>query len=365
MNNYQLSMNDNPQPTNHNALSEEEAKALFLQLRRKEGTWVDWGKTCQQLQKAGYSAARIFEETGIEGKYQNLTIVASRVFESIQAEGASEEVQAYFKGPRSDVLHEFRILNQKQRRTAAELAMEKRLDVDDAQIVARAIKDFSRYSTPPEGFTDLPGDAVAYQCWRMARGKKDLQARSRLIARGLKFAQSPTAREQIEKLLSDFTVVPTKRAPLLPLYRLEVEEELPRIIPVVGTLPLELADLEAISSLEAIEPFGIVKSASACVSIPGWQAILKAKDPVAILGKSDELPEPPSGKPEEVVIVVDRGSRQWDANAYFLVEDNGELEIHWFPEAPDREILGQVAVILRPKKILDENNILEPWQMDD
>ncbi|MEM9543002.1 MAG: RuBisCO accumulation factor 1 [Cyanobacteria bacterium P01_E01_bin.42] len=360
-------MNDNQQPTNPNALSEEEAQTLFLQLRRKEGTWVDWGQTCQQLQKAGYAPAKIFEETGIEAKYQNLTIVAAQVFESIRVEGASEEVQNYFRGPRSDVLHEFRILNQKQRRTAAELAANKHLDVDDAHDVARAMKDFSRYSTPPEGFTDAPGDAMAYQCWKMARGKKDLQARSRLIARGLKFAHSPTAREQIERLLSDFTVVSSQRAPLLPLYRLEVEEELPRLIPVAGTLPLKSADLETVPPLEEIEPFRIVKFASSvtCVPVPGWQAILKAKNPIAILGKSDELPEPPSGKPEEVVIVVDRDSREWDANSYFLVDSEGELAIHWFPEAPDRRIIGRIAVILRPKKILDENNILEPWQMDD
>ncbi|MGK7925773.1 MAG: RuBisCO accumulation factor 1 [Spirulina sp.] len=360
-------MNDDRQPISNPQLSEEAARALLLKLRRKEGTWVDWGTIARELQKAGYSPQKIFEETGIESKYQNLTIVAAQVFESARSQGASEALQNYLQGPRSDVLYEFRILNPKQRLAAAELAMDKGLDVDDAHEVAKAMKNFSRYSTPPEGFTAHPGDAVAYQCWKTARAKKDLQERSRLIARGLKFVHSATAREQIERLLSDFTVVPVERAPLLPLYRLEVEEQLPRIIPVAGSFPLKLADLDAISPIEEREPFRMVQLTGnvTCVPVPGWQAILKAEDPVAILGKSDELPNPPSGQPEEVLIIVDRRSRQWHGNAYFLVSCDGDLEIQWFPEAPEREIFGQIVVILRPKRILDENNIIEPWQMDD
>jgi hypothetical protein len=367
MSNEQLSMNNNQQATSNHQLSEEAAKTLLLKLRRKEGTWVDWGKTCQELQKAGYTAQTIFEETGIESKYQNLTIVAAQVFESIRGEGASEAIQSYFQGPRSDVLYEFRILNHKQRFAAAELAMDKHLDVDEAHEVAKAIQNFSCYSTPPRGFTATPGDAVAYQCWKIARGKKDLQERSRLIARGLKFAHSSTAREQIEGLLSDFTVVSAERAPLLPIYRLEEEEQLARIIPVAGTLPLKLADLQGVSPLEEVQPFRLVQFSRevTCIPIPGWQAVLKAKDPVAIFGQSGELPNYSLSKSEDVAIVVDRRSRQWDVNSYFLVNNEGNLEIQWFPEAPDREILGQIVVILRPKRILDENNITEPWQMDD
>ncbi|MBD2578305.1 RuBisCO accumulation factor 1 [Oscillatoria sp. FACHB-1406] len=353
-----------PQPS---SLSEETARELLFQLRRKEGTWVEWGRACSQLQKAGYLASTIFEETGIEGSYQNLVIVAAQVYESLLQAEISEEMQAYFKGPRSDVLYEFRVLNASQRLAAAELAMEKRLDVDDAKDVARAMKEFSRFSLPPEGFTPAPGDAVAYQSWKRAREKKDLQERSRLIARGLKFASSNTAREKIEQLLSDFTVVSAARAPMLPLYRLEEEEELAHIIPVAGELPLARSQFDAVPSAEKIQPFGMVKYSGegAFIPVPGWQAILKAGDPVAILCESDRLPNVQGGRLETVVIIVDRRSLDWDVKGYFLVEREGELEVQWFPEPAHSEILGEVVLILRPKNIFDENNLLEPWQMDD
>jgi hypothetical protein len=49
-----------------------------------------------------------------------------------------------------------------------------------------------------------------------------------------------------------------------------------------------------------------------------------------------------------------------------LVDQEDGLEFVWFAEEPDNlELLAQVVLVLRPKRILDENNIIEPWQMDD
>ncbi|MGK7878185.1 MAG: RuBisCO accumulation factor 1 [Xenococcaceae cyanobacterium] len=356
---------DTPPPSYQ--LSEDAAQELLRSLRRKEGNWVEWGKACQKLQKAGYNPQKIFEETGFQASQQNQIIVAAQVYESIVKAGVSEEVRSHLVGPRSDILYEFRILNQKQRAAAAEMALEKKLDLDGAHAVARAIKDFSRLSRLPEGFSNHPGDAVAYQCWKWARGKKDIQERSRLIAQGLKFAHSQTAREQIEKLLTDFTVVPPRKAPLLPVYRLEAEEELPRIIPFAGSLPLTRKELEAIPIVEESEPFRGVKfsGTGVFVPLPGWQAILKAEEPVAILCQSDGLPQLLSGKSKAVLVVVDRRSREWNVNSYFLVEQGEQLEFQWFEQSPEIPILGQVILVLRPKNIIDENVITEPWQMDD
>ena len=348
-------------------LSEEEAQELMRSLLHKEGSWVDWGKNCQQLQKAGYTAQNIFETTGFQASQQNLVIVAAQVYNSIAQADLAEEVLEYFRGPRSDVLHEFRILNQEQRAAAAQLAYDKKIDIDGAHQVARAVKDFSRLSQLPAGFTNHPGDAVAYLCWKNARQKKDLQARSRLIAQGLKFAHSQTARESIEKLLSDFTVVPSRTAPLLPIYRLESENELPCIIPLAGSFPLTRQEIETVAQITAEEPFGNIQvtSGGAFVPVPGWQAILKATDPVGYFAPSDRLPISISGKVEQVLVIIDRASQKWDVNGYFLVEAEEKLELQWFEEAPDLDIVGQLVLIMRPKRILDENNIIEPWQMDD
>lgn len=359
-------MIEQPQDNSYR-LSEDEANELMRSLLHKEGSWVEWGQLCQKLQKAGYDSQIIFERTGFQTVQQNLIIVAAQVYQSIVQAGASKEMLSYFQGPRSDVLYEFRILNQEQRAAAADLAFTKKLDVDDAREVAKAVKDLSRLSQLPAGFSNNPGDALAYQCWKLARQKKDLQQRSRLIAKGLKYAYSLTAKEQVEKLLSDFTVVPQRSAPLIPVYRLGLEDELARIVPVVGTLPLSAKDLAAVASVEIQEPFRSISISGngTFVPLPGWQAVLKARDPVAILCPSDRLPKQLSTQSETVLILIDRSIHEWDVNSYFVVEQQGTLELQWFEESPQLDLLGQVILVLRPKKILDENNLTESWQMDD
>ncbi|HEY9908784.1 MAG TPA: RuBisCO accumulation factor 1 [Thermosynechococcaceae cyanobacterium] len=349
------------------ALSETDAQDLLRSLRRKEGSWVQWGQACQALQKAGYNPQTIFEETGFEPTQQNQVIVAGQVYASVLGLDPSEAVQTHFGQKGSDILYELRILSQTDRAKSAALAVEKSLDVDAAHEVAKAVKEFSRLSKPPEGFTDHPGDAIAFQVWKAARQKSDLQERSRLIAKGLRFAHSDTARQQIEQLLVDFSVVQSTLAPRQPVYRQDEDEELPRILPVVGKLPLSAADLQAVPLVEAIEPFGLVKFAGegAWVAVPGWQVVRTSEDPVVFLADSDTLPTPLPGQREEVLVVVDRALRQWQDDRFYVVEQNGQLQIQWFATAPEAAILGQVVVILRPKKVLDENYTNELWQIDE
>ena len=334
-----------------------DAEGLLHSLRRKEGSWVEWGQACQTLQKAGYSPQAIFEATGFEPIQQNQIIVGSQVYASTVSAGVPAAVKSHFERKGSDLLYEFRILTQPERAAAAVLSVEKAIDVDEARDVAKAIKDFSRLSGSPEGFTDHPGDAIAYQCWKLARQKTDLQERSRLIARGLRFVHSDDARKQIERLLTDFSVVRTIPAPLLPVYRLESDEDLPRVLPVVGKLPLTKADFQAVPVIDPIEPFGVVKfeGTGAWVPIPGWQVVLMASDPVVLLCDSQALPTPLPGKQENVLVVVDRSQREWRSDRYFIAEDDGQIQIQWSETAPEMPLLGEVILIMRPKKILDEN----------
>ena len=358
-------MNSIPQD-NQTQIPEAEAQELMRSLLHKEGSWVEWGQVCQQLQKAGYSTQRIFEDTGFQNSQQNLVIVASQVFDNLVEANVDPEVLAYFKGPRSDVLYEFRVLNQKQRVDASLLAYDKRIDIDGARLVSKAIKDVSRMSQLPEAFTNHPGDWVAYLSWKRAKGQKDLQQRSRLIAQGLKFAHSATTRKAIEELLSDFSVIKSASEPLLPLYRLELEEELPRIIPLAGSYPLNQQEIAVVKQVEIHQPFSYIKAnGGAYMPIPGWQAVLKAKDPVGYLCPSNILPKYLGGNIEQVLVILDRAIQDWDANSYFVVEIEGKLELRWFETEPEEPIVGQLVLILRPKKILDEGNIIEPWQMDD
>lgn len=343
------------------------SEELVRSLRRKQGTWVDWGKACQQLQKAGYSPQKIFEETGFEPIQQNQIIVASQVYTSLVNGEARAKTLEHFQQRGSDSLYELRILSQAERVATAELLVEKGIDSEGAREIAKAVKETSYLSRLPEGFSDHSGDAVAYQCWKSARQTDDLQERSRLIARGLQFAHTATARQQLEKLLTDFTVVQSQTAPRLPVYRLETEEEMPRILPVVGKFPLTKADLQAVPLVEEAGPFKIVRFAGegAWVTVPGWQVILRAEDPVVLLCDSQQLPSPLPGKSEEVLAVVDRAQRQWRPDSYFLADTGGQLALKWFDDTPNVSLLGRLLLVMRPKKVLDEAFTQELWQIDE
>ncbi len=348
-------------------LSQEEISKLLRSLLHKEGTWVDWGKSCKILQKAGYNAGQIFEETGFPASQQNLIIVASAVYESLEKYQAPEDLLKYYQGPKSDILHELRILNQENRLAAAEVAKEKSLEIDETHDLAKAFHEFCLISQIPEGFTKTPGDAVAHLCWKRARQKKDLQERSRLIAKGLRFAQSVCARQLLEKLLIDFSVDATKSAPLLPIYRLEQEEQMARIVPVLVSMQVNSKEFALASVPVKQDPFGIVEIVNYgnFVSLPGWSVIIKAGDPVALLFNSQDLPQSSSLKSEPVLLVVDRSSKQWEDKSYFLFEKEDKLQIAWHAESPSFPLLGRLLLVLRPKNILDEDNITQPWQMDD
>lgn len=334
-----------------------DAEALLLSLRRKEGNWVAWGQACQDLQKGGHSPQAIFEATGFEPIHQNQIIVAVQVYQAI----TDPAVQTYFSERGSDSLYALRILPNRDREAVASLLMTMQLDSEAAHDVAKAVKDYSFLKTKP--YTEHPGDAVAYQAWRLAKQQADLQVRSRLIAKGLKFAHSEAARQDLEALLTDFSVAKEAAAPFLPTYRLESEDELPCLIPVVGKLPLTVADWQATPVLAPLEPFGIVpyNGMGAFLAIPGWKAVLAAKDPVAFGALGETLPGELTG---EVLVVADREISHWDGEGYSVVVRAEQLSVVWSPETTDR-VVGRVILVLRPPRIFDSNATKDPWQMDE
>ena len=349
-------------------LSSEEIEKLTTQLRRKEGNWVSWGKACQALQKTGTSAQAIFEATGFEPIQQNQLTVAAQVFDAMVAGGVSDQAKAHYETRGSDSLYEFRILPNEDRAAAADFAFNNGLDSEQVKEIAKGLREFSYSDKPPAGFEKTMGDAAAYHYWRLARQQGDLQARSRLIAQSLRFATSDRARSKIEKLLTDFTVTKQKPAPRLPVFRIEEEADAPFIVPVAGPLPLKTEDYKAVPAVEPEDPFGMVKfaGAGAWVPVPGWQVILKAEDPVAILAGYGQLPNAPEGATNEpVLLVIDRAKRQWDEHSYFVIDEAGELTVRWFEEAPQTKLLGGLILVMRPKKIWDTDYNAELWQVDE
>jgi hypothetical protein len=357
-----------PNISNENPSNENAVQVLLTQLRRKEGTWVDWAQSCRTLQQAGFSPQKIFEETGFEPIQQNQIVVAEQVYQSIIKAGVDEATRSHFTQRGSDLLYELRILSQADRASTAEFALKHSVDSDQIKELVKPIKEYSYRKENPPGFGDGPGDAISYHYWRLARQKDDLQERSRLIAQGLRFANSDEARKQVEQLLTDFTVEKARPAPSLPLYRLETESELPRIIPIAGQMPLTVEDFNAVPVAVPEEPFGLVTFAGqgAWIAVPGWQVIFQAEDPVGVLIQSRQLPNYPiDAANEQVLVVIDRAQREWAADSYFVIAENDTLSLTWQPDSIEAKILGKIILILRPKRILDEAYNQELWQLDE
>jgi hypothetical protein len=345
-----------------------DAEELLLLLRRKEGNWVDWGHACAKLQKHGHNTQTIFEATGFEPIQQNQIIVASQVFDTMTEVGVAPATQAHYSRVGSDSLYELRILTKEDRAATADFLHNRNIDSVGAREVAKAFKEFSFVNKLPEGFIHHPGDAVAYQYWRYAKQQSELAEKSRLIARGLMFAHSQSARNQIEKLLTELAPTPQRTAPSVPIYRLETDEEVPRTLPVVGSFPLDRDALTSVPPIVPVGPFGIVSGSPAggWASLPGWQILERAIDPVCVTGRSDRLSIAMQGDPEDVLVAIDRGMTEWDELSYFAVDRDGKVAIEWLPTQDGAAILGKLLMILRPQRtIATDATVDDIWKIDD
>jgi Rubisco accumulation factor 1 alpha helical domain/Rubisco Assembly chaperone C-terminal domain/Rubisco accumulation factor 1 helix turn helix domain len=341
---------------------------LLLMLRRKEGNWVEWGKACQQLQKAALNPQDIFEATGFEPIHQNQIIVAAQVFESMMSVGIAPATQAHYQRVGSDSLYELRILSTADRAATADYLFNRNIDSEGSKEVAKAFKEFSYMRQPPEGFSHHPGDAIAYQYWRYVKQKADLADKTRLIARGLMFAHTQSARNQIEKLLTELTAKPQRQAPTLPMYRLEADEELPRTFPLVGSFPLASSVLTTVPKVEGHGEFQITSNnwTGGWVSLPGWQVLCKAERPIAILADEENSPLKMSGHSKVTILVLDISATEWDEFNYFAIDRDGQLAIEWFESAPSIPILGKLLLILQPKSPVERGHAQQDiWEMDD
>jgi hypothetical protein len=343
------------------------AEQLLILLRQKQENWISWGGACQQLQKVGYTAQAIFEATGFEPIQQNQIIVATQVYASIISAGAGTAVIDRFQRTGSDILYELRILTQPERLLAAEFIVARSLDSTAANEVAKAMKDFSRLGKLPEGFSRSAGDMVAYQYWKLAKQQTNLQERSRLVVRGLMFAETQSAREKVEQILTGVDANASAKAPILPIHRLEAEEELPRLVPLAGSLigvdRLNRETWQQTPSIPTQGIFGVslLTTTQAVVALPGWSTLRKAIDPVAIMTERDL----PNGKQETVLLVIDRAAQEWNQYSHFLFLEGEEILMSWFSAPPTQPILGQLILVLRPKYMLERAAEVDSWDLDD
>jgi hypothetical protein len=332
--------------------------ALLQVLQNPDRSWLDCGSACQNLHSHGYSPQEIFTAVGCAPEKQQQWQVAIQVYASLERGCAPAPVLRHFGQAHCDVLCAFADLSQLDRVHAATLAVAKHLSVDEAYSVAQAIQDFAHMPHPPEGFSTHAGDAVAYQCWQLAQQQSDLPERSGLIARGLRFAHSDTARQQLQTLLCESSHLVFSEAPEVPFCQVNTLLEWPRMMPFVGRFPLDSTDFAAVPPMESKDPFPMVMytGEGAWVSVPRWSMICQAQDPVGFGCQSDDFPRRPgeyARSTEEtgpdVLVIIDRAQRSWKVNHYFVVADGEQTRIDWSLEPLALPLLGQVICVTQAK----------------
>jgi hypothetical protein len=181
----------------------------------------------------------------------------------------------------------------------------------------------------------------------------------------------------VEQLLSTIATSSRPQRSVLPkLSVFRLEEDLPRLLPVAGSLPLETAAWEGIPSSQPQGPFGWVNSPAeqTWMALPAWPVIQKAGDPVILqvenrlLGSLLGLPVPAGEEQDPVLLVVDRAARVWEGAqmaGFFLVDRAGSLAVEWIEDSPSSPLLGQVLMAVRPPRVFDEVLAQDPWQLEE
>jgi hypothetical protein len=100
------------------------------------------------------------------------------------------------------------------------------------------------------------------------------------------------------------------------------------------------------------------------VGLPGWQVVFGAIDPVVLFAINQQL-IPAAAAGEELLLLIDRAVTDWDEYKYFIVDRAGQLAVEWFESQPSAPLLGQLILVLRPKRMLATGNQHDLWEMEE
>ncbi|KAL3686104.1 hypothetical protein R1sor_004126 [Riccia sorocarpa] len=173
---------------------------LLQKLARGPGSWQEKAKYIKEIQQLGVTSEELYELTFVSVTKQMALVVAVQVYETIAESDASSETLEWFDEETVEILYALRTLSARQRKTAAEFVAKNTLNSEEAQELARAIKDHERRPRDREGFTTAAGDCLAFMCYRAAVESNDSELRSAFVERGLRVAETDSARQRFQKV---------------------------------------------------------------------------------------------------------------------------------------------------------------------
>ena len=279
------------------AAAGQNTDSMLSRLRANAGKWHQLAKVILALQQSGIDGQTVQDISGLERRTQHLWVSTLSVYQSIKMSGqlTDEQLKVFDHNPES--LNELRMLSASQRTPAARYIAEHGLVPSQAQVLARAIKEHERRKGEGEGFTNSPGDCLAYKYYRDALecgGVKKLENTEAYLNKGLAVAElTEGARQKIQETLED-TVCKAGEENIpfsarLSILRLEREEVGYRPIAMVGTLGSvnaativgapKVATQSAVFSAFTIPPEAINAQ---WVCLPNWSVVLRAGRPAAL-----------------------------------------------------------------------------------
>ncbi|KAL2654156.1 hypothetical protein R1flu_022284 [Riccia fluitans] len=182
--------------------NQKEAKKaeLLEKLSRGLGSWQEKAGDIKKLQQLGVTSEELYEFTFVAVPRQTALVVAHQVYESVAESGASAETLDWFDEESVEILYALRTLSARQRKTAADFVVKNSLNADEAQELAKAIKDHERRPQGREGFTTAAGDCLAFMYHRAAAESTDAEVRSAFVERGRRVAETDSAKQRFEKV---------------------------------------------------------------------------------------------------------------------------------------------------------------------
>ncbi|KXZ54590.1 hypothetical protein GPECTOR_4g655 [Gonium pectorale] len=278
------------------ATANADPQELLNRLRARSGHWHELAKFIPALNSKGYNAGVIDEMTGITPAEQNKWVVSATVYESVKASPAvPREVLARFNGDGVDLLYPFRFLSAERRVVAAVYIVEQELDPTMCEVLARSMKEYERRPTERAGFTEHPGDCLAFKYLRDAGECRKREEALVKLRQGMEVAVTEGARQRLMEQMEDKPdeEAATGVAASLVTLRLSPDELGVRPVCVAGELgAAQLEDLQAAPRTTQGGAFGIftIEAPSSAtgvrnwswVALPQWRALSMARHPVAL-----------------------------------------------------------------------------------
>jgi hypothetical protein len=262
-------------------------------LRAQAAPWHVLAALLPPLARAGIDAMAVEVDTGLERKTQAVWGTAAQVFASLQspADGALDPsyLPAFDSPDGAPALNELRNLARDVRVAAAAYLAERGADPALASTLARAYREWERRRATDDGFTQAPGDVMAYKFYRDAVECRREEDKDKAVERAVAAAVTGTARARVEALRAEAiqrVVVSTRDdGPALTVTRLAQGDTAtaPLGVACAALGAATAADLAAAASPTPTGAFGLFSAATGSVIVlPAWSTLASAVAPAAV-----------------------------------------------------------------------------------